>query len=333
MHIRVDRDFSNKEATLSKIYLDDVFYCYGLEDQYQEIKIQDETRIPAGTYNIKLRNAGSMTKKYSARYSFHRGMLHIQDVPGFEYIYIHTGNNDNQSSGCLLVGLKRNEGTYVITSSRDGYKKLYVAVVDAAAENDLTITFEDNDIIKSSPPPLKPGSLALSQASCLLTEDQMPLLKPLPMADNDSHRNWKVMEDWYLKCIPLNITFFIPKGFIFNGASVPRFFSNIFPSTGYLFIAALIHDYLYGYASYLKSFEYTDGVPYSLVIKVTRKESDNIFEDIADWLYKDHWFKTKLAKTALVLGGQGAWDDCRKIDGTYVKPLPYKYEDDDDFMN
>ncbi len=159
----------------------------------------------------------------------------------------------------------------------------------------------------------------------ILREDQMPLLRPLPMPDGAPHREWRVMEDWYLDCIPLGIKFFIPKGFVFNGASVPRFFSNIFPATGYLFISALIHDYLYEHASYLQFHKDID-VPYHSIKIVTKEESDDIFEEIADWLYKDHWFKTNLAKAALVVGGQGAWDDCRKADGTYVEPANYEEE-------
>ena len=98
MQLRVDRYLSNEEATLSKIYLDGVFLCFGLEDQYQEVKVPDETRIPAGIYNIKLRTEGGLTKRYADRYSFHRGMLHVQNVPGFTYVYIHTGNNDDHTS-------------------------------------------------------------------------------------------------------------------------------------------------------------------------------------------------------------------------------------------
>ncbi len=163
----------------------------------------------------------------------------------------------------------------------------------------------------------------------ILTENQMPKLRPLPMPDGAPHREWLVLEDWHFNCVPLNIIFFIPKGFIFNGASVPRFFSNIFPATGYLFIAALIHDYLYEYAFYIKVIEFE-----RIIVQINKADSDDFFEEIADWLYKDHWFKTNLAKAALVAGGQGAWDACRKADGTYVKPPIYKYwgnADDDDF--
>jgi hypothetical protein len=37
----------------------------------------------------------------------------------------------------------------------------------------------------------------------------------------------------------------IPKGFIFNGSSSPRFLWWLFPSYGDFFFAAIIHDYLY----------------------------------------------------------------------------------------
>jgi hypothetical protein len=145
VHIRVDRYLSNEEATLSRIYLDGVFFCFGLEDQYQEVKVKDETRIPAGTYKIKLRTAGGLTKRYAKRYSFHKGMLHLQHVPNFTYVYIHTGNNDDHTSACLLVGLGRSEENFTVSSSRIAYSRLYKAVVDAAEKDDLTITYEDND--------------------------------------------------------------------------------------------------------------------------------------------------------------------------------------------
>ena len=48
MKITVRRFAHNDEATLSRVYLDDEEFCFGLEDQPQEVKVQDETRIPAG---------------------------------------------------------------------------------------------------------------------------------------------------------------------------------------------------------------------------------------------------------------------------------------------
>ena len=50
MKLFVERFTSDKDATISAIYLDDVFQCFGLEDEYREEKVASETRIPAGSY-------------------------------------------------------------------------------------------------------------------------------------------------------------------------------------------------------------------------------------------------------------------------------------------
>ena len=81
------------------------FLAYTLEDEYRHEKKYGETRIPDGTYNLALRKTGGYNSKYSKRFSdIHIGMLHVTDVPGFEYILIHCGNTDEHTAGCLLVG-------------------------------------------------------------------------------------------------------------------------------------------------------------------------------------------------------------------------------------
>ncbi|MCK5505759.1 MAG: hypothetical protein KAJ10_11375 [Thermodesulfovibrionia bacterium] len=143
MRIAVKRGKHNDEATLGTLYLDRRVFCYTLEDQPQAVKVPNETRIPAGEYKIKLRNEGSMTKRYAKRYPFHEGMLHLQDVPGFEWIYIHTGNTDDHTSGCILVGDNRDNEKWTISGSRNAYSDLYRKVVDAARNGDLTIKIYD----------------------------------------------------------------------------------------------------------------------------------------------------------------------------------------------
>ena len=101
--------FSSESDSTNGLLLDVTdgvnFLAYTLEDEYRKHKRSKETRIPAGTYEIKLRNEGGFHQRYSKKYSsIHRGMLHIIDVPGFEYILIHVGNSDEHTAGCLLVG-------------------------------------------------------------------------------------------------------------------------------------------------------------------------------------------------------------------------------------
>src|SRR5210317_1162385 len=105
MKLQVIRTQFGKDATNGMLFIDGVFECYTLEDQYQAVKVMHETCIPEGTYDIQFRKTGGFHAKYSERYqNAHYGMLHIQDVPNFTYILIHTGNSDEHSSGCLIVG-------------------------------------------------------------------------------------------------------------------------------------------------------------------------------------------------------------------------------------
>lgn len=148
MLITVNRFKSDDDATISQISVDGQFVCFGLEDEYRAKKVANETRIGAGRYKIGVRKKGSFHSRYKDLYpEFHRGMLHIQDVPEFEYILIHTGNTDKHTSGCLLVGTSANtdEGDMRVTSSRQAYRKLYPMVIDAAEKGELEIEYIDND--------------------------------------------------------------------------------------------------------------------------------------------------------------------------------------------
>jgi len=121
------------DATNGLLFIDGIFECYTLEDQYQAVKVMHETCIPEGTYDIKFRKTGGFHAKYSERYkNAHYGMLHIQDVPNFTYILIHTGNSDEHTSGCLIIGETQQDLDIskdgFIGSSAVAYKKMYAKV-------------------------------------------------------------------------------------------------------------------------------------------------------------------------------------------------------------
>jgi len=147
MEINVLRVKSNDDATLSWVGVDGRFQCYGLEDEPRADKIAGETRIPAGKYKVGVRKTGGFHKRYTGRFpDFHRGMLHVIDVPGFEYILIHIGNTDDDTAGCLLLGTSANINKQLsINNSTGAYKKLYAKVMAAAEAGDLTITYVDAD--------------------------------------------------------------------------------------------------------------------------------------------------------------------------------------------
>ena len=148
MKIRVDRYLSDEETTLSRVYVNGEFECYGLEDEYREVKVKGETRIPAGEYKITPRIIGGFNNRYEKRYpDMHKGMLCVRDVPNFEYILIHTGNNDDHTAGCLLIGstVQETVGEMRVWGSRKAYVKFYPKVIDAARSANLFIEYLDLD--------------------------------------------------------------------------------------------------------------------------------------------------------------------------------------------
>jgi len=133
MKLTVVRTQFGTDATNGLLFIDGIFECYTLEDQYQAVKVMHETCIPEGIYDINFRKTGGFHAKYSERYkNAHYGMLHIQDVPNFTYILIHTGNTDEHTSGCLIVGETQQDLEVskdgFIGSSTVAYKKMYAKV-------------------------------------------------------------------------------------------------------------------------------------------------------------------------------------------------------------
>jgi len=131
------------------------FLCYTLEDEYRDEKIKGETRIPAGTYEVVFRKTGGFNSKYNERFAeIHLGMLHITNVPNFEYILIHCGNTDEHTAGCLLVGDSQTNNQIkkdgFIGSSTQAYKRIYPPIAKALENGEcVEITYIDYDVPKN----------------------------------------------------------------------------------------------------------------------------------------------------------------------------------------
>ena len=132
MKIEVLRYSSGKRDTLGLFRIDCQFYCYTLEDEYRTKKEYGETRIPRGTYEIKLRSEGGFHNRYLKKFGpeFHKGMLELQDVPDFTYVLIHIGNDDDDTAGCLLIGNTVNNNLIeskrgFIGDSTSAYREIY----------------------------------------------------------------------------------------------------------------------------------------------------------------------------------------------------------------
>lgn len=139
MILTLDRKYKLPTYTIGKLYIDEEYFCDTLEDkdrgltddmtvgEISKIKIKKETAIPTGTYKI--------TITYSNR--FKKNMPLINDVKGFEGIRIHSGNTNQNTEGCVLVGFNKVKGNVI--NSRDTYNKLFNIL---SKSNNITITIK-----------------------------------------------------------------------------------------------------------------------------------------------------------------------------------------------
>lgn len=141
MEIKVIRTILTNEYTVGELYIDGVFYCHTIEDRYRKIqkkedKIYGVTAIPCGSYPVVL--------DFSSKYS--KMMPHILDVPYFSGIRIHSGNSDEDSLGCIIVG------NYVpgvaggwVANSKITYNKVFAKLKGASDKGErifITISIE-----------------------------------------------------------------------------------------------------------------------------------------------------------------------------------------------
>ena len=151
MNLELLRYSSTKDSTLGLLF--DIsnyrkFLCYTLEDEHRTRKIKGETRIPGGKYEIKLRKTGGFHSRYSKKFDFHDGMLWLQNVPNFKYIYIHIGNDDDDTSGCILVGntsYQNLDQNGFIGDSTKAYERIYKHIVNKMHREKCYITIVDYD--------------------------------------------------------------------------------------------------------------------------------------------------------------------------------------------
>jgi len=103
-----------------------------LEDEYRDEKVMKETRIPAGTYQVDIQQTDTpLTLKYQAKYPWFKKHLEIKKVPGFTGVYLHIGNFDADSAGCILVGDNADNniiGPGSISNSTASFKRFYESV-------------------------------------------------------------------------------------------------------------------------------------------------------------------------------------------------------------
>lgn len=118
MKLLLHRQTFSDKSSVGTLYVNGLKECHTLEDRDRHLedggeKVYGETAIPRGIYKVIV--------TYSNR--FKKPMPLLVDVTGFEGIRIHPGNTDQNTEGCILVGV--GVGQDILYNSRQAYEKLF----------------------------------------------------------------------------------------------------------------------------------------------------------------------------------------------------------------
>lgn len=127
MEIKVVREVLSTQSSVGRMYIDDVFYYFTLEDRdrgltkempletIKETKQKGITAIPLGRYEV--------TINWSDR--FGKRMPILLGVPGFDGIRIHAGNKPEDTLGCILIGMRQSNNPDEILASKMAYDDFF----------------------------------------------------------------------------------------------------------------------------------------------------------------------------------------------------------------
>ena len=125
MELRLERMDSGGNCTIGKLYVDEEFECYTLEDPERLVKIHGKTAIPDGRYELII----------SQSPRFGRELPLLLNVPNFEGVRIHPGNTAEDTEGCILVGETTNGAS--IGQSKVAFERLFRKLKAASAEEKI----------------------------------------------------------------------------------------------------------------------------------------------------------------------------------------------------
>lgn len=135
MKLNVTRDDLQQHCTLGTLTIDGRYACQTLEDVDRKLeddpdaKIPGQTAIPRGAYKVII--------DYSQH--FGKELPHVLDVPGYQGVRIHPGNDADDTEGCILVGTVRSGDR--ILNSRIAFADLFLRMRTAIARGE-EITLE-----------------------------------------------------------------------------------------------------------------------------------------------------------------------------------------------
>jgi hypothetical protein len=136
MQIKVIRKEYSTKSTIGELYIDNRFECFTLEDRIRAQKVPGTTAIPVGNYEVGV--------TWSNR--FKRPLPLLMNVPNYEGVRIHTGNTDENTEGCLLVGKTKRPD--FVGGSKLAFDALFTKIQEAAQREKVFL-----EIVQENTPP------------------------------------------------------------------------------------------------------------------------------------------------------------------------------------
>lgn len=141
MKILVKRIAKKPKYTIGRISIDGVVIGNTIEDtdrgltqstplsEIRKKKVQNETAIPTGTYEVTMDVVSPKFKDRVWAKPYKGKIPRLLNVPGFDGILIHPGTDQDSTSGCLIPGLNTIVGK--VTSSQDTFHKIMKILLSA----------------------------------------------------------------------------------------------------------------------------------------------------------------------------------------------------------
>ena len=130
MELKLIRETKTNDSTIGKLYINEIYHCYTLEDKEREVKVQNVTAIPKGKYEVIV--------NFSNR--FQQQMPLLLNVPNFVGVRIHWGNYSKDTEGCILLGTTK--AVNMIGNSRTAYAKFMSIINKVGKKEKIFITIE-----------------------------------------------------------------------------------------------------------------------------------------------------------------------------------------------
>lgn len=128
MELKLIRETKTNDSTIGKLYINEIYHCYTLEDKEREVKVQNITAIPKGRYEVIV--------NFSNR--FQQQMPLLLNVPNFVGVRIHWGNYSKDTEGCILLGTTK--AVNMIGNSRTAYAKFMSIINKVSKKEKIFIT-------------------------------------------------------------------------------------------------------------------------------------------------------------------------------------------------